>query len=154
MPEPSQYTTGLPSHYPPTTYNPYAEPSGSNTSQQTPAGSVVPPADPSLNVTPALIAQVNDAAASNPTLHNLLQVAASGEASMDQLKTLGFFIQSLAAAQQQSPPPPPTANFLGTKSATPPQSAFAQGMASIHLGYFNHLMALYKPRSIHLHKPF
>ena len=54
-------------------------------------------------ITPALIAQVNEAASTNPTLQSLLQSAAKGEASQDQLKTLGFFIQSLAASRNLMP---------------------------------------------------
>ncbi|KAF8641241.1 hypothetical protein AX17_000875 [Amanita inopinata Kibby_2008] len=48
-------------------------------------------------ITPALINQVNSAASSNPILANLLQLAAAGRASSDQLKTLGLLIQSLAS---------------------------------------------------------
>ncbi|KAI6047967.1 hypothetical protein EDC04DRAFT_39613 [Pisolithus marmoratus] len=51
-----------------------------------------------LHVTQALVAQVNQAAASNPTLANLLQLAVAGKASADQLKTLGLLIQSLAGS--------------------------------------------------------
>ncbi|PPQ64483.1 hypothetical protein CVT26_002022 [Gymnopilus dilepis] len=47
-------------------------------------------------VTPSLIHQVNTAAASNPILANLLQLAAANKASEDQIKTLGLLIQSLA----------------------------------------------------------
>ncbi|KAF8913092.1 hypothetical protein CPB84DRAFT_1957470 [Gymnopilus junonius] len=47
-------------------------------------------------ITPSLINQVNIAAASNPILANLLQLAAANRASEDQLKTLGLLIQSLA----------------------------------------------------------
>ena len=50
----------------------------------------------SVEVTPALISQVNQAAAANPAIQNLLQLAAFGRASHDQLKTLGIFVQSLA----------------------------------------------------------
>ena len=49
------------------------------------------------DVSPSLITKVNEAAATNPTLQNLLSVAASGVASIDQLKTLGVFIQTLAS---------------------------------------------------------
>ncbi|KAJ7246316.1 hypothetical protein B0H12DRAFT_1126667 [Mycena haematopus] len=48
------------------------------------------------SISPALINQVNAAAASNPTLANLLQLAAAGKGSPEQLKTLGLLIQSLA----------------------------------------------------------
>ena len=49
------------------------------------------------SVSPALINQVNSAASSNPILANLLQLAAAGRASQEQLKTLGLLIQSLAS---------------------------------------------------------
>ena len=58
--------------------------------------------DSSIHVTPALIAQVNLAASSDPTLQNLLQVAAAGKASVDQLRSLGVFIQTLAMNAQTS----------------------------------------------------
>ncbi|KAH9065771.1 hypothetical protein EDB87DRAFT_1593071 [Lactarius vividus] len=47
-------------------------------------------------ITPALITRVNDAAATDPILANFLQLAASGRATSDQLKTLALLIQSLA----------------------------------------------------------
>jgi hypothetical protein len=63
-------------------------------------------------VSPALINQVNSAASSNPILANLLQVAAGGHATDDQLRTLGLLIQSLASrdsvASSASQPPPST----------------------------------------------
>ena len=51
-----------------------------------------------LPVPPSLISQVNAATTSNPTLASLLQLAASGRATPDQLKTLGLLIQSLASS--------------------------------------------------------
>ncbi|KAG6879850.1 hypothetical protein C0992_010519 [Termitomyces sp. T32_za158] len=56
-------------------------------------------------ITPALINQVNSAASSNPTLANLLQLAAAGLATPDQLKTLGLLIQSLANSEAVQPVP-------------------------------------------------
>ena len=53
--------------------------------------------DLSLEVPPALVAQVNDAAATNSTLQYLLQSAAEGKASVEQLKALGILIQSVAS---------------------------------------------------------
>ena len=50
-----------------------------------------------LPVSPGLISQVNAAATSNPTLANLLQLAAAGRATPDQLKILGLLIQSLTS---------------------------------------------------------
>ncbi|KAJ7103321.1 hypothetical protein B0H15DRAFT_975624 [Mycena belliarum] len=51
------------------------------------------------DITPALINQVNAAAAANPTLANLLQLAAAGKASPEQLQTLGLLIQSLSVPE-------------------------------------------------------
>lgn len=73
-------------------------------------------------ITPALITQVNAAAASNPTLANLLQLAALGKASPEQLKTLGILIQSLAAATGTAAPyqlPAPAAAPSTTLSTVP-----------------------------------
>jgi hypothetical protein len=53
-------------------------------------------------ITPALISRVNDAASTDPILANFLQLAASGRATSDQLKTLALLIQSLASAQSSS----------------------------------------------------
>ncbi|KAH9982869.1 hypothetical protein BGW80DRAFT_1161312, partial [Lactifluus volemus] len=60
-------------------------------------------------ITPALINRVNDAAATDPILANFLQLAASGRATSDQLKTLALLIQSLASAPSSSAPTPPPA---------------------------------------------
>lgn len=56
----------------------------------------------SITLTPNLIQQVNSAASSNPILANLLQIAASGKATQDQLKTLGLLIQSFATLSSTS----------------------------------------------------
>ncbi|TFK77328.1 hypothetical protein BDN72DRAFT_830496 [Pluteus cervinus] len=63
-------------------------------------------------ITPALISQVNTAASSNPILSNLLTLAAAGNATPDQLKTLGLLIQSLA-----NPEPPVPASLEASSSA-------------------------------------
>lgn len=74
--------------------------------QQATAGgssaSLLAPIDAAVDVTPQLIAQVNEAASANPILQNLLQQAAMGLASLEQLQTLGILIQSLAAQQRQA----------------------------------------------------
>jgi hypothetical protein len=62
--------------------------------------------DTVTTITPALINQVNAAASSNPTLANLLQLAAAGRASPEQLKTLGLLIQSLATPENTNIIPP------------------------------------------------
>jgi hypothetical protein len=82
-------------------------------------------------ITPALINRVNDAAATDPILANFLQLAASGRASSDQLKTLALLIQSLASAQSSAlgnvsgPEAHSALNLLGiqTSSSTPKPSA-------------------------------
>ncbi|KAF9481667.1 hypothetical protein BDN70DRAFT_875969 [Pholiota conissans] len=89
---------------------------------------------PVSTITPSLISQVNAAAAANPILANLLQLAAAGDATQDQLKTLGLLIQSLAAmdsaattaqaaavAPQQQPyqPTTPHANYYPTNAHLP-----------------------------------
>ncbi|KAF7307098.1 hypothetical protein MIND_00503100 [Mycena indigotica] len=51
-----------------------------------------------------IVHAVNAAASSNPTFANLLHIAASGQATPDQLQTLGLLIQSLPP-----PRPPPLA---------------------------------------------
>ncbi|KAL4269276.1 hypothetical protein AB1N83_002271 [Pleurotus pulmonarius] len=86
-----------------TPYSGYSATSPTSTPASTSASAAPQPAPllsslTSTTVTPALIHQVNSAASTNPTLANLLQLAASGKASPNQLKTLGLLIQSLAAA--------------------------------------------------------
>jgi hypothetical protein len=61
--------------------------------------------NPLVTITPDLLARVTRAGASNPTLGNLLQLAASGHASQDQLRTLGLLIQTLEASHTQDLPP-------------------------------------------------
>ncbi|KAI9512559.1 hypothetical protein F5148DRAFT_1162518 [Russula earlei] len=65
-------------------------------------------------ITPALITRVNDAAANDPILANFLQLAASGRATSDQLKTLALLIQSLASAQSSSMPASALSSFSGS----------------------------------------
>lgn len=69
---------------------------------------------PSVSITSGLISQVNAAASSNPTLANLLQLAASGKATPEQLKNLGLLIQSLAG----SPSAESCQETLGSASAS------------------------------------
>jgi len=107
-----------------TPYFPYATsvtpsattyPSAQRTS--TPFASAVTSETP---ITPALINRVNDAAASDPILANFLQLAASGRATSDQLKTLALLIQSLASAQSSSM----AGSALGSVSGSEPHSIF------------------------------
>ncbi|KAJ7596636.1 hypothetical protein C8J56DRAFT_773286, partial [Mycena floridula] len=75
-----------------------------------------PVPEPSQNPTPltlssTLISQINEAATNNPSLSNLLQLAAQGEATTDQLETIGIFIKSLAQAAASTPLSPPVKEF-------------------------------------------
>ncbi|KAF8215999.1 hypothetical protein K438DRAFT_1954682 [Mycena galopus ATCC 62051] len=108
-------------------YAPYAPQNAQAASQASVAQQTTSPLLSSLasmsSISPALINQVNAAAASNPTLSNLLQLAAAGKGTPEQLKTLGLLIQSLATPEssealssaanlaqsspQPFPPPPP-----------------------------------------------
>lgn len=74
-------------------------------------------------ITPALINQVNAAASSNPILANLLQLAAGGKATADQLKTLGLLIQSLATPENTQLVPP---SALAAAPIQPPLPAISQ----------------------------
>ncbi|KAG6832559.1 hypothetical protein H0H92_000188 [Tricholoma furcatifolium] len=91
----------------------------SNTPQAPPLASVT-------TITPALISQVNAAASSNPTLANLLQLAAAGMATPEQLKTLGIFIQSLATAESA----PHLAPSVVTPPAPLPPSSISTGQTT------------------------
>ncbi|KAI5121171.1 hypothetical protein M0805_007168 [Coniferiporia weirii] len=141
FPEPSQHTVGMSSSFPPSSsvlqpshgqhsYSfPQSGPYGSTVSSAPTSlaapGSTTSSLDSTVEVTPALIAQVNDAASSNPTLQNLLQSAAMGRASIEQLQTLGLLIQTLAAQHRISPQIPST-NFLDNPSGIPSSSAISQ----------------------------
>lgn len=86
----------------------------------------------SIALTPHLIQQVNSAASSNPILANLLQLAAAGKATQDQLKTLGLLIQSfaslssLSSTQSQPQQGQPTTSAYGsyTGFSNPPVKEF------------------------------
>ncbi|KAK1220021.1 hypothetical protein PQX77_017228 [Marasmius sp. AFHP31] len=69
-------------------------------------------------ITPEIVNQVNLAASTNPTLANLLQVAANGQASPDQLKTLGLTIQSLASPSAPAYPFPGLAPLVTPSSSS------------------------------------
>jgi hypothetical protein len=85
----------------------------------------------SIALTPHLIQQVNSAASSNPILANLLQLAAAGKATQDQLKTLGLLIQSFASLSSVSSAQslvqhgqPTTSSYPYTGFSTPPVKEF------------------------------
>jgi len=85
------------------TYGPPPRPVEHQTSESDNPSAPLSPAVTAI--TPALINQVNSAASSNPILANLLQLAAAGLATSDQLKTLGLLIQSLASPENIQPTP-------------------------------------------------
>jgi hypothetical protein len=106
-------------------YTPYFPYATSATPSATPYPSVQRASTPLVSavasetpITPALINRVNDAAATDPILANFLQLAASGRATSDQLKTLALLIQSLASAQSSSIP----ASALSSVSGSEPHS--------------------------------
>ncbi|GAA5851851.1 hypothetical protein JCM9279_001907 [Rhodotorula babjevae] len=68
-----------------------------------------PPA-PTLNpaaITPALIARLNAASQTDPALAAILQKAASGQASPDELSGLARYIDEMRQEEEGAPPPPP-----------------------------------------------
>ncbi|KAI0068165.1 hypothetical protein BV25DRAFT_1986985 [Artomyces pyxidatus] len=85
-------------------------------------------------MTPALVSRVNDAAASDPILANFLQLAASGRASAEQLKTLHILIQQLATVPSEttpSTPVPPTQVTTSAGSEATPNTKSQPPKASI-----------------------
>jgi hypothetical protein len=109
------------------TYTPYFPYAASATPSTTPYPSAQRASTPLVSavasetpITPALINRVNDAAATDPILANFLQLAASGRATSDQLKTLALLIQSLASAQSSSM----TRTALSGISGSEPHSLF------------------------------
>ncbi|ESK91583.1 hypothetical protein Moror_2501 [Moniliophthora roreri MCA 2997] len=112
------------SYYPNSNYQaaPVASASTAQSQLQIPTDTV-PSSQPApmmsaLTITPEVVNQVNLAASTNPTLANLLQLAAAGKASTEQLKTLGLLIQSLAANAYTTPVQPPSTNSPATSSTS------------------------------------
>jgi len=126
QPQPSTSTWQTASPYRAPTYTPYFPYAASATPSvatypslqraSTPLVSAVASETP---ITPALINRVNDAASTDPILANFLQLAASGRASSDQLKTLALLIQSLASAQSSSLPLAVLSSITGTEPHSP-----------------------------------
>ncbi|KAJ3505151.1 hypothetical protein NLJ89_g7561 [Agrocybe chaxingu] len=108
----------------PTTVQPEAE----KTSTSTPFMSSLPSV---AAVTPSLISQVNTAASSNPILANLLQLAAAGKATPDQLKTLGLLIQSLANLEKTPSAIAPPSQQLDLLQPTPAQMDYYRSMPTL-----------------------
>lgn len=100
-------------------------------SQSQPGTPGPPPAAAAASVDPALVARVNARAAHSPQLRDLLQVAARGVASADQLRTLGVVIQQVTQEMEAEGhkvkihcSPPPT-----TPTPTPGSHAPAKSSA-------------------------
>jgi hypothetical protein len=123
--QPSTSTWQATPHYRAQTYAPYFPYSASVTPPMTTQPSLQRASTPLVSavasetpITPALINRVNDAAATDPILANFLQLAASGRATSDQLKTLALLIQSLASAPSSTIP----ASALSSISGSEPHS--------------------------------
>lgn len=65
------------------------------------------PPNPLVAITPELLTRVTTAGTTNPTLANLLRLAASRQATQEELKRLGALIQSLAAVPEENFPSQP-----------------------------------------------
>ncbi|KPV77461.1 uncharacterized protein RHOBADRAFT_51311 [Rhodotorula graminis WP1] len=68
-----------------------------------------PPPAPTLNpaaITPALIARLNAASQTDPALAAILQKAASGQASPEELSGLARYIDDMRQEEAGAPPPP------------------------------------------------
>ena len=63
---------------------------------------VVQPSNPLITITPELLNRVTVAGTTNPTLASLLRLAASKQATQEELKRLGALIQSLAAIPEET----------------------------------------------------
>lgn len=120
------------------TYQSYSVPAGppnantsciSDGSIQQPLPSPLPGSSSNnyLSITNELISQVNIAAQTNPTLANLIAVAASGSATAEQLQTLGVTLQSLAEPRNTVSAPPtgnaPDAAITSPSAALPENNA-------------------------------
>lgn len=84
-----------------------------------------PPSQPRFNdfVTPALLEQVTQAAATDPILHNLLTLAQRNQLSEDQRATLTAFVRSLneRLGPHYSPPEVPAAGPSSVANPAPPR---------------------------------
>ena len=107
--EPSTYSTP---QEPQTSWGPstsYGSTSYGATSYYRSATQPQEPSNPLVAITPELLTRVTTAGTTNPTLANLLRLAASRQATQEELKRLGALIQSLAAVPEEVFPtqPPP-----------------------------------------------
>jgi len=76
--------------------------------------------NPLVTITPDLLTRVTTAGTTNPTLANLLRLAASRQATQEELKRLGALIQSLAAVPEENfPTQPPLEQVPATPAKLP-----------------------------------
>lgn len=87
-------------------------------SQATVTQQPAPVSDAEQEINIDLLRRLDEAAASNVTLSNLLRLTAQGEASESQVETLKLFIQELAeiTASNSSYPPPNAAPYLSQQA--------------------------------------
>lgn len=76
--------------------------------------------NPLVTITPELLARVTTAGTTNPTLANLLRLAASGQATQEELKRLGALIQSLATVPEEVFPTQPSLQQIPATPVKPP----------------------------------
>lgn len=107
---PSQY----PLHSHPSSAVPLPSQPSSNSHQVRATTPLVSSIAPELARPSTLASLLDDAAASNPTLSNLIRQALSGQASAQQLETLHVLIKSLAASPSTITPPPVTTPTTST----------------------------------------
>ena len=92
-PQPSQTAWGPSTSYGATSYGATTYYQSATQSQES--------TNPLVKITPELLTRVTTAGTTNPTLANLLRLAASGQATQEELKRLGALLQSLAAVPEE-----------------------------------------------------
>ncbi|TFK56692.1 hypothetical protein OE88DRAFT_1721836 [Heliocybe sulcata] len=129
-----------------------ASAAGGSSSSQRASTPLISALASNVSVTPALVAQVNKAAQTNPALAHLVYLAASNRATPEQLKTLGLLIQSMAtgpnavdamtsAASQHSP-------AASSYDATPP----IQNQQESHPMFSQEFELVFEFKETHLEK--
>ncbi|EPQ60382.1 hypothetical protein GLOTRDRAFT_118675 [Gloeophyllum trabeum ATCC 11539] len=105
------------SQFTPQQYVPASNPSqgtpGASSSAQRASTPLISSLTSEVTVTPALVSQVNRAAATNPTLAHLVYLAATGQATQEQVKTLGLLIQSMATTRNNADSAASTSSHQG-----------------------------------------
>lgn len=118
------YTAQPNTYRPPYTYTSWSTTTTTPYGQQPPSPRPEPAGNPLMAITPELLARVTRAGASNPTLAHLLQLAASGYATQEQLRTLGLLIQSLAASPEETYPSPSSHASASSNTTRPSNYAY------------------------------